>query len=506
MIFDEPVRGRVPPPWFWALPGIDRVIALYQGLLPLPPIAHLLGVRAAHIGPGSGTWTMLSSQSLENEAGTVDIAALQETALTEVAMTTLPPGMDALPMTITVNHFRPARPQAGNFLARARVVNASRFFVFCEVEIDDPQGRRIAQGSSHLRLRRIEPAPPPAPANLVPVEEPTYTTPDPYLRGLTGRLPPSSIWQENDGNAVVRRFADGTFVSPYQLVLPSEFSTVNKGHVVTTLLAHEWLCRNWPAIAPAAIASLASRAGWYACLTVPRRGQSLVALEQTTRFYDSVPADGRVLKAEAHAELRKDTVVYVETHISDADGRLVSSAHSFGAIIDNTERRTRAGRETKRILATLLFTDLVGSTALAERLGDAGWQKLLEEHRSIIRADVHRCDGIEVKTIGDGFLIRFESPIRAVDCARAIRSSLKRLGLNIRAGIHTGECELQGGDVAGIAVHIAARLQALASADEILVSSTVRDLALGSGMRFEERGMHTLKGVPGEWRLYTLAA
>jgi class 3 adenylate cyclase len=448
---------------------------------------------------------MLSSQSLENEAGTVETVALQETALTEVAMTTLPPGVDALPMTITVNHFRPARPQAGNFLARARVVNASRFFVFSEVEIEDAQGRRIAQGSSHLRLRRIEPAPPPAPVNLVPVEEPTYTTPDPYLRRLTGAMPPPSIWQENDGEAVMRKFADGTFIAPYQLIFPSEFLTVDKGHVVITLSAREWLCRYSPTVAPAAIAAFASRAGWYARLTMPRRGQSLVALEQTTRFYDSIPADGRVLRAEARAELRKDTVVYAETHISDADGRLVSSAHSFGAIIDNAERRTRPGGETKRILATLLFTDLVGSTALAERLGDAGWQKLLEEHRSIIRADIHRYDGVEVKTIGDGFLIRFETPMRALDCAQAIRAGVQRLGISIRAGIHTGECELQGGDVAGIAVHIAARLQALASADEVLVSGTVMDLALGSRMHFEERGIHTLKGVPGEWRLYSLA-
>src|SRR5262252_5746164 len=104
MIFNEPVRGRVPPSWFWALPGIERVRALSQGLLPSPPIAHLLGVHAAHIGPGSGTWTMPASP-LEAEFGTLDLAPLQETALTEVAMTTLPPGVDALPITITVNYF-----------------------------------------------------------------------------------------------------------------------------------------------------------------------------------------------------------------------------------------------------------------------------------------------------------------------------------------------------------------------------------------------------------------
>src|SRR6185369_16114910 len=141
MIFDEPVRGRIPPPWFWALPGIERIRAIYQGLLPLPPIAHLLGVRAAHVGPGSGTWTMPAGGMFETEAGTLDTAPLQETALLEVAMTTLPHGMDANPVTLAVSYFRPMRPEPGNLLARARVINASRFFVFSEVEIEDPQGR-----------------------------------------------------------------------------------------------------------------------------------------------------------------------------------------------------------------------------------------------------------------------------------------------------------------------------------------------------------------------------
>jgi class 3 adenylate cyclase len=449
---------------------------------------------------------MLSNHSSESETGGLESELLQETALTEVAMTTLPPGMDAVPISITTNYFRPPRPQPGNLLARARVVNASRFFVFSEVEVEDPQGRRIAQGSGHLRLRRIDPAPPPAPVELTPVEEPTYATVDPYLRQSAGMMPPLTSWQENDGDAVMRMFADGTFVAPYQLKMPVGFSTMDRGHVVITLSASEWLCRYWPTVATTGIASLANRAGWYACLTMPRRGQSLVALELTTRFYRSVPADGRALRAEARAELREDTVVFAQTLIHDADGRLVSSAQRLGAVIDNAERQKRPVVETKRVLATLLFTDVVGSTAIAERLGDMRWRNLLEEHRATVRIEVQRCEGVEVKTIGDGFLIRFESPMRALNCAQAIRAHVKRLGIGIRAGIHTGECDLQGGDVAGIAVHIAARLQALASADEVLVSSTVKDLALGSGVRFEERGMHTLKGVPGEWRLYALAA
>lgn len=146
MIFDEPVRGRVPPPWFWALSGIERIRAVNEGLLPLPPVARLLGVRAAHIGPGSGTWTMPAGGLFETETGVLDTAPLQETALVEVAMTTLPQGMDVTPITVTVNYFHPTRPQTGNLLARARVVNASRFFVFSEIEIEDTQGRESHTG------------------------------------------------------------------------------------------------------------------------------------------------------------------------------------------------------------------------------------------------------------------------------------------------------------------------------------------------------------------------
>jgi class 3 adenylate cyclase len=203
--------------------------------------------------------------------------------------------------------------------------------------------------------------------------------------------------------------------------------------------------------------------------------------------------------------MREDSVVVAEARIYDADGHLVSSGQSFGALIDNAERQKRPAREAKRILATILFVDVVGSTAHAERLGDTGWRKLLEEYRNMVRDQVRRYDGIEVKTIGDGFLIRFEAPVRALECARAIRTGVQRLDIGIHAGIHAGECDLQGGDLIGMAVHIAARLEDVASPDEVLVSSTIKDLALGSGMVFEERGVHALKGVPGEWRLFALA-
>jgi class 3 adenylate cyclase len=156
------------------------------------------------------------------------------------------------------------------------------------------------------------------------------------------------------------------------------------------------------------------------------------------------------------------------------------------------------------MLATVLFTDIVGSTAKAIALGDRGWRDLLERHHALIRRELVRFRGAELDVAGDGFFARFDGPARAVRCACAISESMGRLGLQIRAGLHTGECELMGDKVGGIAVHIGARVAQQAQPGEVLVSSTVRDLVAGSGLRFRERGTAELKGIPEEWRLYAV--
>jgi class 3 adenylate cyclase len=160
--------------------------------------------------------------------------------------------------------------------------------------------------------------------------------------------------------------------------------------------------------------------------------------------------------------------------------------------------------EHERVLTTILFTDLVGSTARAAELGDRAWAELVGEHHRRIRNRLARFHGRELDTAGDGFFASFDGPARAIRCAVAISNDMSDLGLEIRAGIHTGECELLDGKVAGIAVSIGARVAAQARSGEVLVSQTVRDLVTGSGLTFADRGPHELKGVPGEWRLYAL--
>jgi class 3 adenylate cyclase len=205
---------------------------------------------------------------------------------------------------------------------------------------------------------------------------------------------------------------------------------------------------------------------------------------------------------------------YVAEHIPDAVYReLPGIGHAFWAgdpmeIVDETQEfltGVREHRPAERMLATILFTDIVGSTRRAAELGDKAWRALLNRHNEIVRRELERHRGREIVTTGDGFLATFDGPARAIACARAIRDEVRTAGIEIRAGIHSGEIELQGDDIAGIAVHIGARVMALAGGGEVLVSRTVVDLVAGSGIAFEARGVHPLKGVPGEWPVFAVA-
>jgi class 3 adenylate cyclase len=164
--------------------------------------------------------------------------------------------------------------------------------------------------------------------------------------------------------------------------------------------------------------------------------------------------------------------------------------------------RPPAFRDVERTLATVLFTDIVESTQRAEGLGDRRWRDLLDAHDAVVRAELVRFGGREVNRAGDGFLATFDGPVRAIRCAQAIVTGIDGLGLSVRTGLHTGECDWRGDDLAGMAVHIGARVAAIAGPGEVLVSSTVKDLVLGSGLEFEDRRMHALKGVEGEWHLF----
>jgi pimeloyl-ACP methyl ester carboxylesterase len=175
-------------------------------------------------------------------------------------------------------------------------------------------------------------------------------------------------------------------------------------------------------------------------------------------------------------------------------------------VIEEFLTGTRSSLGAERVLATVAFTDIVGSTELAAELGDARWRELIETHDSVARREVEAARGRLVKSTGDGMLATFDGPARAIRAIRSTQAALAAVGLPIRGGLHAGEVEVRGDDIGGIAVHIGARVAGLADAGEVLVSSTVKDLVAGSGLAFEDRGAHELRGVPGEWRLFALAS
>jgi class 3 adenylate cyclase len=190
-------------------------------------------------------------------------------------------------------------------------------------------------------------------------------------------------------------------------------------------------------------------------------------------------------------------------------GEWDTCAQIIGEFLAGKGAELRASRRPKkpagRVLATVLFTDIVGSTQRATELGDGRWRALLKTHDELIRTQLAHFDGRPIKSVGDGFLATFERPEQAVRCATSIIKGVRGLGLQVRAGVHTGEIETEGDDIHGIGVHIGARVAALAGAGEVLVTKTVAELVTGSGVRFAERGEHELKGVPGRWPLLAVA-
>jgi class 3 adenylate cyclase len=205
---------------------------------------------------------------------------------------------------------------------------------------------------------------------------------------------------------------------------------------------------------------------------------------------------------------------YLADHITEAKfvelpgGDMYVGTFNDGLVEEISEFLTgsRPAARIDRLLASVLFTDIVGSTEHAASLGDQLWRALLDRHDAIVREQLRRFNGREVNTTGDGFVASFDGPARAIRCALAIADATDSLGISLRLGLHTGECEVRGEDLAGLAVHIAARVAALAAPGEILVSGTVKDLVVGSGIEFADRGSHVLKGVPDEWQVFAVIA
>jgi class 3 adenylate cyclase len=242
-------------------------------------------------------------------------------------------------------------------------------------------------------------------------------------------------------------------------------------------------------------------------------GWRTIAETNIHHVLSSIQAPTLVLHRRGDRHVRVDHGRYLAEHIPGATYReLDGDDHLFfagdtDALVDEIEEFLTGVRppvQTNRVLATVLFTDIVGSSERASELGDERWRTLLDAHDAVVRSQLDRFQGREINTTGDGFVATFDGPARAVRCAVEIASALPPLGIEIRAGIHTGEVELRGDDIGGVSVHIAQRVQAAAAPGEVLVSRTVTDLVAGSGINFEDRGEQQLKGIPGSWNLFAV--
>jgi len=489
------------PPWLASLPGIQRMRLYSDGLLPLTPFVRLCGLGVGHVSVGSITATMKASGILQFPP-LYNLSPLYVQALYAGALTAVGPGEQIDPIAVSAQYSRPARPQPGNFLAHVRVANASSAFVSCTADIEDPVGRLIASVGSQWRVRRVETPLPPAPATFDPAQDAIYPTPDPPDRPAVGALATADMQARHSGLELLKMTMSGELPAlPMLNTFGARVLNADEGSCDVSMPASEWFCNVTHDLAPGAIETALNMGGALAAVTLWGTGKGLAGLEQTTHFLRPVRADGRELHVRGRVTYQAGELIVAEAVGVDADDNPFAIQRSVFMTMAPRQRRTN---KTERILTTLLFTDIVDSTGHAERMGDARWTSVLDDHHALVRQQLSAHQGREVKTTGDGFLARFDSPAQAVRCANAIRSEMRRFGLEIRSGIHTGECEVQGADLAGIALHTAARIMGLAGAGEILASQTVRDLAAGSALVFEDRGPQTLRGVQGQVSVFAV--
>jgi class 3 adenylate cyclase len=499
-MLSEPVRGGYPDPSIFSLPGIEQARAQLRGLVPRSPLSHLIGYRLTQVSSGRATLSMPASPWLQHADGTLEVRIVAAEALAVAALTAAPAATEVTTATLSVNYLRAPSLQDETYVARARVVHSVRTFTLAEAIVEDAQGREVLHATGSLLMSPIDtPGGSVVPGQVL--EEPTYASPDPHQRPHTGEFP-WTLLDEVGGLSILRMSATGEVVVPFQDLVGVRWVEVEEGFVTLTLDASEWLCSRSRHVAPGVLFCVAqlgtSGAAWTVCPSERRVG----ALDQTISFLRPVPAKGGELVIRGRLVHTGEKLLISSVEVTDPDGNPAGLGHQTSVLAER--RRDSRKPASQRVLATVLFTDIVGSTRRAEEVGDARWHELLAEHHALVRRQLELFKGREVKTTGDGFLATFDSPTRAVQCARAIRDAVRRLGLEIRAGIHTGECEMAGGDVAGVAVHVASRVQSAANAGEVLVSGVVRDLVSGSGLRTTDRGVHQLKGLEGQWPLFAV--
>lgn len=430
--------------------------------------------------------------------GVIDVGILATASCELAAYTVLPPRSVIVPIQTGYAPVRRVDADTRNLVGRASVVRTSPDWIYTEGSVEDDQGRVIADISGHVAVR---PAPFPVPDDLStfhPQDQPRYPSPDPYQRPVPHDKHEGCREFRRQGCVTwMNRIRNGDAPLPplYELLGIAPLD-VGEGHTTTALTTSGWQQGMDPGLFPGILDAFAVDACGATMWTLTPEGAMPAVLQASITHFDMPPADGRTLTARARGE-RVDDVLLTTVDVWDGERR-VASGTTTGRLV---ERRQPQSTPT-RILATVVFTDIVGSTEQAERLGDTKWGQVLAGHDALVDSEVAERGGRVVKSTGDGALATFESPTSAVECARTLCDAVGRLGIEIRAGIHTGEVEMSRGDLAGVTVHAAARIEAAAGSGEVWVSETTKTLTAGSRLSFVDQGEHALKGLDEPLRLY----
>jgi len=493
------------------LPGLELLRASLERRLPDPPVTKLTGLRLSEVGLGMASAWMPASAWWQSAAGVFlagTAAFVANLALGSSVLTSAPAGMGVTTTELSVSFLRAATVRSQTIIGRGRLIQATRSLGLAEATLEDARGRLLGHSSSRSVLYRADPEI--LAARHVP-EARTPDLPEPYLREVQGDVYGQEYWDANPGLTVMQQLVNRTRPPCFQL-LGIRGVKASEGEMTMAMAASAWLCNGFGVVYTGAIAFLADAAITLAAGTTVPAATAFSTIDLKLYLLRPVlPADGE-LTARATIAHRGRTIAIANCQVTGPDGALVAQAAGSVLILPGRhwERPVQVADEITAesgwVLTTVLFTDIVGSTRRAAELGDDRWRQLLAEHHAIVREQIRRFRGREVDTAGDGFLIAFDGAARAVRCAMAVREHLRRIGLDVRAGVHAGECEESGGQLVGIAVHIGSRVLGIAQPGEVLVSGTVRDLVAGSGIEFGDRGEHALKGIAGQWHLYAVHA
>jgi len=491
------------------LPGIEVLRASLERRLPDPPVTKLTGLRLSEVGVAMASAWMPASAWWQTAAGVFlagTTAFVADMALGSSVLTSAPAGMGVTTSELSVSFLRAPTIRSQTITGRGRLIHATRSLGLAEAAVTDARGRLLGHASSRGVLFRADPEI--LAARHLP-EARASDLAEPYLREVEGDIFGQEYWDTTAGLAVMQQLADGGVRPPCFQLLGVRAMKAREGSMTMAMAASGWLCDGFGVVYAGAIAFLADAAITLAAGTTVPPGTAFSTIDlKLYLLRPTLPADGELI---AHATLthRGRTIAIANCQVTGPDGALIAQAAGSVLILPGRDWQRpvhvadEITAESSRVLTTVLFTDIVGSTRRAAELGDDRWRQVLAEHHAIVRQQIRRFRGREVDTAGDGFLIAFDSAARAVRCAMAIREHLHRIGLEVRAGIHAGECDESGGKLVGIAVHIGARLLGIAQPGEVLVSSTVKDLVAGSGIEFDDRGEHALKDIAGPWHLYS---